>query len=577
MAIVRTSKSTGSLILLLTAAMMVAPLDPVHAQRRNEVGAAAAGVALGLIIGGMASQANTQPPPQQQGGGEGRSYRACSTIYGSGATNASGNPGRCVCQSGYTWTNEGGNKRCIPRNNEANRAPAKEPASSVTTRSAPSRAEIEKIQESLNLLGYDAGSVDGSMGQKTQQAISKFQGDKQLPQTGHLSAAEQQLLFKDVDARRTRTVSTPVPIATSPPAPEPIRAPEKADVRIELAHWETVRSSRVTAELEDYIAKYPIGEFTKLASLRLEQLKDEDRKVLPQPLPVEASKAETGKPAAITAQLPPIDAAVFPKARQRRSDAVAVIIGNSGYRNGVPSVDFGVRDAEAMKAIATKTLGLETGNIIFLKDATRGALDEVFGTDKNHKGKLWRLIDPDGRSDVYIFYSGHGVPGTSEADGIGNFLLPVDGDPNHASLNGYPLSLLYKNLGALKTQSTTVFLDACFSGQSPDPSTTQLIKSASPVYGTKVTPSDASKINVFAAAGDRQLASWDSEAGHGIFTRYVLAGLAGEADDDKDKTVTAKELQAYLSRQVRKAARRTHGREQEPQFTGNGDFVISSF
>jgi hypothetical protein len=287
---------------------------------------------------------------------------------------------------------------------------------------------------------------------------------------------------------------------------------------------------------------------------------------------VDPGKTDAGKtePSKDALKLPSIDDGAFPRAKQKRPDAVAVIIGNSAYKSDVPAVKFGVRDAEAMKLLAIKTLGVDPSNVIFLPDATRSAMTAVFGTDTEIKGQLWRRIDPEGGSDVFIFYSGHGLPGPD-----GAFLLPVDGDPNHASLNGYPLAQLYKNLEKLKTKSVTVFLDACFSGVSADGAS--LIKDASPVFVSKATPLDASKINVFSAAGERQLASWDQEAGHGIFTRHLLRGLSGEADEDKDKEVTAQELHTYVSRQVRRAARRVHGREQETEFKGNADSVLSSY
>lgn len=544
------------------AALAVAGIGQTSADSRGSraAGAAAAGLAIGLIIGGAASQ------NQAQDRGGARAYRNCASMFGPGAVNSSSNPGKCVCRTGYTWANDGG-KRCVARSNGV------AATRSLRTEPTHSTADLEKIQESLNLLGYDAGNVDGSLGRKTQQAVLKFQADKQLPQTGHLSPAEQQILFKDVEAKREAEARRLQKIPEIAQKAEQERSLPKPDARMELAHWETVRNSKLPAELEDYIARYPNGEFTKLASLRLEQVKidivkAEDEKKAKQP-PAQANKPPPG-----TAQLPPLDETHYPKARLRRTDAVAVIIGNSAYRNGVPAVDYGTRDAEAMKLIAMRTLGLDAGNVLLLKDATRGAIDEVFGTDKDHKGKLWRHIDPDGRSDVYVFYSGHGMPGVNAEDA---FLLPVDGDPNHASLNGYPLSLLYKNLGELKTKSTTVFLDACFSGQSPDANNTTLIKQASPVFVTKTTPGETSKINLFAAAGERQLSNWDAEAGHGIFTRWVLAGLSGEADEDKNREVTAKELHEYVSRQVRRSARRTHGREQDPFFKGNAGFVLSSF
>ena len=537
-------------------------IDQASADSRGGrvAGAAAAGLAIGLIIGGAASQNQ----PQDRSGA--RTYRNCASIFGPGAVNSSSNPGKCVCRTGYTWTSEGG-KRCVARSNGVTAT------RSLRTESTQSTADLEKIQESLNLLGYDAGSVDGSMGRKTQQAVLKFQADKQLPQTGNLSAAEQQILFKDVEAKREAEARRLQKVPEPAQKAEQDRSLQKPDLRMELAHWETVRNSKNPAELEDYIARYPSGEFTKLASLRLDQVKADLAKADEEKRPKQSVPPQ-GKATSETVQLPPIDETRYPKARQRRTDAVAVIIGNSAYRNGVPAVDYGTRDADAMKLIAMRTLGIDAGNILFLKDATRGALDGVFGTDKDHKGQLWRHIDPDGRSDVYIFFSGHGMPGVNVEDA---FLLPVDGDPNLASLNGYPLSLLYKNLGELKTKSTTVFLDACFSGQSPDANNTPLIKHASPVFVTKTTPNDASKINLFAAAGERQLSNWDTEAGHGIFTRWVLSGLSGEADEDKNREVTAQELHDYVSRQVRRSARRALGREQEPQFKGNGGFVLSSF
>src|SRR2546426_1555509 len=47
------------------------------------------------------------------------------------------------------------------------------------------------------------------------------------------------------------------------------------------------------------------------------------------------------------------------------------------------------------------------------------------------------------------YYSGHGAPTT---DG-GAYLVPVDADARRIQLNGYPLELLYRNLGKLPAVS----------------------------------------------------------------------------------------------------------------------------
>lgn len=496
------------------------------AQRGGQVvGAGAAGLAIGLILGSMANQGQASPNPDRSTP-ERRPYPKA--------------PNRSVSQSAH---------------------------------SPQGKAEIERIQEALNLLGYDAGTVDGAMGPQTLRAIAKFRAAKKLPHNGIVTAAEQRILFADVQSI-DRQPAPPLPHiddktrgATSAPIIDP---------RFELAHWETVKSSKSTAELEHYLERYPDGQFAGLARIRLEQIRlDESRPDRPEALAEGAG----------TPELPAINDSAFPKAKQRRPDAVAVIIGNSTYGNDVPKVDYAMRDAQAMKLLAVKTLGIESKNVIYLENASRAAMDKVFGTDKDHKGHLWRLIDPDGRSDVFVFFSGHGLPSINDAKD--NFLLPVDGDPNLPNISGYPLSQLYRNLGLLEAKSMTVFLDACFSGQAPDNKGTPLIRHASPVFATDAAPVETAKaeampavpdkINLFAASAPRQLSSWDATAGHGLFTRWLLQGIAGEADEDKNSAVTAKELMDFVHQKVRRAARVMHGRDQQPRFFGDSDFVVARF
>jgi hypothetical protein len=46
------------------------------------------------------------------------------------------------------------------------------------------------------------------------------------------------------------------------------------DREIELAFWESVRSSDNAQLIQAYLEKYPEGEFSALARLRIEELKD---------------------------------------------------------------------------------------------------------------------------------------------------------------------------------------------------------------------------------------------------------------------------------------------------------------
>ena len=247
---------------------------------------------------------------------------------------------------------------------------------------------------------------------------------------------------------------------------------------------------------------------------------------------------------------------------------VAVIVGNKEYADErVPEVSYAHNDAEAFKRFVTGRLGFDLDNVIDLRDATKSQLETAFGVKGNAEGLVWRYVDPSGGSDVVVFYSGHGVPGKA---GRG-YLLPVDSNPDTAELNGYPIDLLYENLGGLSTRSTTVFLDACFSGGSPRG---MLIRSASPVY-VEADVSGGADMTVLTAASGAQLASWDEGARHGLFTEHLLDGLYGAADADGDGRVTAREAKLHLDRTMTRAARREFGRVQDAGLHGDESAVLS--
>ncbi len=60
--------------------------------------------------------------------------------------------------------------------------------------SIPATTEGRQIQSSLNYFGFDAGAVDGRVGNRTRSAISQYQAYMGYPATGMLNAFEQELL-----------------------------------------------------------------------------------------------------------------------------------------------------------------------------------------------------------------------------------------------------------------------------------------------------------------------------------------------------------------------------------------------
>ena len=265
----------------------------------------------------------------------------------------------------------------------------------------------------------------------------------------------------------------------------------------------------------------------------------------------------------------------IPQTSVSNPDAIAVVIGNQKYqRAGVPSVDFAERDATVIKNYLTDTLGYKEGNIIFEINATKGVFETIFGTAIDHKGKLYNYVKP-GKSDVFVYYSGHGAPDPESKQG---YLVPVDCDPAVVKLNGYSISVFYNNLSKIEARSFTVVLDACFSGDSQGG---QLLKNQSLIFITVDNPLiTLPNATVFTSATSEQVSCWYPNKKHSLFTYFFLKGLGGEADTDKNGKVTVSELEQFLTDKTEGVpyyARRLNNREQTPVVSGDKSRVMVQF
>jgi len=241
----------------------------------------------------------------------------------------------------------------------------------------------------------------------------------------------------------------------------------------------------------------------------------------------------------------------IPKGSATNKDAVAIVIGNRDYSGDVPKVDFALRDAEYMKEYLIKTLGYRKGNIIHTENAT---LSQI----KTAVKKLSNIAKKN-QSDVFVYYSGHGAPDPKTNT---SYLVPVDCNPNYVQTGGFALADLYSTLNEIEAKSTTVVIDACFSGSS---AAGMLISNVSPIY-IKVDDEALRTDNyaVYTSATGQQISAWYPDKKHSLFTYYFLKALQGDGDSNNDKKLTRGEIQTYLTDNVEYRAR-TFNREQSPQ------------
>ena len=239
----------------------------------------------------------------------------------------------------------------------------------------------------------------------------------------------------------------------------------------------------------------------------------------------------------------------------------AVVVGVENYKKA-PDVEFAERDALVTKEYFNKLLGVPKENIFYLSNsnATKTELETLLtSTLKNRVSK---------DDEVYFYFSGHGVP-TNEGD---SYLLLNDSDPSTPKISGYSIKKLYEDLGSLKTIKSYAFLDTCFSGGvARGNEKDSLLGGTRAIMKVNDIALAYNNLTVYTATGKDQLSNSFKEQGHGLFTYYMLKGLGGESDSNKDGKIDTEELQNYIKSNVSMQSRKLYGesRYQEPTLKNN--------
>jgi tetratricopeptide (TPR) repeat protein/uncharacterized caspase-like protein len=242
----------------------------------------------------------------------------------------------------------------------------------------------------------------------------------------------------------------------------------------------------------------------------------------------------------------------------------AVVIGVSKYKNLAPNsqLQYAHRDAEDFAAFLRSPNGggFPSSQLTLLtnQSATLSAIRSSLGTI------LPRSVEPDDM--VVIFFAGHGVV-EGESDG---YLLAYDSDPQNLYATALQVSELNRIISErLKARNVILIADACHSGRLGF--TSRSVGERAVLVNRFLDEVGKSGKGVFRLLGSRQDqlsyegANWGG--GHGAFTWFLLEGLRGKADRDRDGYVRVGELLDFLSESVPKATQSL----QHPRAAGDID------
>lgn len=252
----------------------------------------------------------------------------------------------------------------------------------------------------------------------------------------------------------------------------------------------------------------------------------------------------------------------------------AVVIGISKYKDSrIAGLRYASADARSFYEwlISQQGAGYAPSRTTLLLDSE--------ATSQNIKNALFNwLKQPLAEDMVTIYFAGHGSP--ESPDSPNNlFLLPYDAVYDNVATTGFPMWDIETALKRfIKAKKVVVIADACHSGgvgQSFDVARRgdRSIQINPINSGLQNLSQIGDGIAVISASDDKQFSQegqqWGN--GHGVFTYYLLRGIHGDADYNRDGHVTLGELIPYLSEKVRRETRNA----QSPTVSGKFDPALS--
>ena len=235
-----------------------------------------------------------------------------------------------------------------------------------------------------------------------------------------------------------------------------------------------------------------------------------------------------------------------------------LVVGISEYGpgSGINNLRAADRDAAAVRDfLVSPAGGFQTDHVELLRnqDATLADVRTAFA----------RIASRATAEDlVVIFLSGHAV--TDPDDPRKQYLLAHDSRADELGGTALPFTEIEDFYGrALKAKTVITFLDVAHSN-----AVDRAVTGANTLVHQYLTRYASASDRSVLAAADVGESSWESDAtadGASVFGRFLVRGLRGDADPNRDGTVTFGELKKYVRDQVRQ----TTGGLQSPTATQN--------
>ena len=233
-------------------------------------------------------------------------------------------------------------------------------------------------------------------------------------------------------------------------------------------------------------------------------------------------------------------------------DRWAVVVGISKYRREPKwNLQFADKDArELAKLIRTPSGGgFEADHVLELINGK--------ATTANIVKALRRFLQRPAREDVVlIYFACHGVEDPDRPQNL--YLLTHDADPNDIPGSALPMREIEASLrDNLLAERVIIVADTCHSGALGSGGRGgRNIDSPAAIHRYMKQVGEAKPGTALLTSAEASETSYEDRkwgGGHGVFTHFLLEGMRGNADLDKDGVVSVGELFEYVRDQVKSA------------------------
>jgi hypothetical protein len=266
---------------------------------------------------------------------------------------------------------------------------------------------------------------------------------------------------------------------------------------------------------------------------------------------------------------------------------IAIVIANQNYKaeSDVDDVPYAIRDGEAFLKAAVEVLGVPNvpgRNVLVVKDAALTTMRALFAQPEVEGGPITGMIR-DKKARIFVYYSGHGAPVPSGDGRFSPVLLPVGVRAHEAQINGFALDEIRTALLKMRQRfapegEVFLILDACFSGRS---AAGEIVKYAS-AGAVPASLAPRPGITEIAAAQGDQVAWWDQDRAHGLFTDTFVDALYTADDKDRggngDGVLTMAEIETFVQEHMtaRLSVLTPEGRRQRAVFPFTPELVVAN-